>query len=778
MNFWKHNLRYSTMAGRAVFVTILAVFQITALSAQGWVQNGAQVVVNQGAYVVLKGNNCNFLAQRNSKFTFKGVGYLLVAGNFTNNTSSPLFTTNWGEVTLNGTTQQSIGGNGITAFPSLYIKSTVNPKLTFTVLVGGGYNKGGNGILALYDKQLLLNSQKLIVNNKSESAITYTTGGLVSETFPTAGYGIVQWNIRTAGAGPLYRIPFQTASGQNLPFDLNVKNIGSETTDSGFVTVATYPTPTASLPNNRPLPFSVPHVRNEYGVENARRMIDRFWVITDGGYRTAPEISTQFTYLDAEHSTGTNTIKEGNMGAVRWDVYNNKWSYPVKSRVSPGNNTLLYHGGINFSGIWTLSDTTPCPFANFATFGKCEKDSVLFTDLSTVVDDTLVRWRWDYANGNTGYGDSVVAYFSPSGIYKPRLIVSAASGCSDTLYKQINILGAPKANFTLEDTCENTVVKFNSLTSPGSGFISSEYWWFGDGTTYSGKSPTHYYGSSGNPTLQYIVYNTNLCKDTVTRTLYIAPKPYASFMVKPDCEDLTFPFTNYSTAGGGNITDYAWTFGNGKRSNQRNELVTYYDSGTFPVKLIVSNSFGCKDTDDYNLRVYPRAIANFKYSPDFPEMTNPVYFNNLSGISDRWDWEFGDGYYDNTQNPIHPFAMFGIYKTTLIANNQYNCPDTFSRNIKIKSKKLYWFPNAFSPGNTEGLNDKFGMETPLIITDYNLVIYDRWGGVMFQSKDQFTKWDGRMGADLVQSGVYIYDVTFKSPEMEFMHYKGDVLVLR
>jgi hypothetical protein len=60
MNFWKHNLRYSTMAGRAVFVTILAVFQITALSAQGWVQNGAQVVVNQGAYVVLKGNNCNF----------------------------------------------------------------------------------------------------------------------------------------------------------------------------------------------------------------------------------------------------------------------------------------------------------------------------------------------------------------------------------------------------------------------------------------------------------------------------------------------------------------------------------------------------------------------------------------------------------------------------------------------------------------------------------------------------------------------------------------------
>ena len=246
MRIWKHNLWHRITAGRAVLLAISSVFQIVALSAQGWVQNGAQVVVNQGAYVVLKGNNCNFLAQRNSKFTFKGVGYLLVAGNFTNNTTSPLFTTNWGEVTLNGTTQQSIGGNGITAFPSLYIKSTVNPKLTFTVLVGGGYNKGGDGILALYDKQLLLNSQKLIINNKSESAMIYTTGGLVSETYPTAGYGIVQWNIRTAGAGPLYRIPFQTVAGQNIPFDLNVKTIGAETTDSGFVTVAT-PNPNSFL---------------------------------------------------------------------------------------------------------------------------------------------------------------------------------------------------------------------------------------------------------------------------------------------------------------------------------------------------------------------------------------------------------------------------------------------------------------------------------------------------------------------------------------------------
>lgn len=756
----------------------IAVVLPVASMAQGWVQNGAQVVVNQGAYVVINGTKGNLFAQGTSKFIIKGDAYLHIAGNVTNNSIGAFFTTNNGEVVLNGTTQQIIGGSSITAFPSLHLKSAVNPKLSFTILVGGGFNKGGTGVLALYNRQLLLNSQKLIINNRSEMAMTYTTGGIVSESYPTAGYGVVQWNIRAAGAGPMYTIPFQTVAGTDIPVNLNIKNIGTQTADSGFVSVATYPTPTTALPNNRPMPFGVPNLRNEYGVENARRMLDRFWIINDGGYATAPEISTEFNYLDPEHTSGTNTIKEANMGAINWNTTTNKWNYPVRSRVDASKNSLLLHAGVNFSGIWTLSDTTPCPTAKFVNFGQCEKDSVLFVDKSSVVDDTLIRWQWNFANGNSATGDSAVGYFSPSGLYKPRLIVTAASGCADTFYKQISILGAPQANFVLEDTCENTVVKFKSLTSPGSGFIANEFWWFGDGKTFTGKSPNHYYGSSGNPTVQYIVYNTNLCKDTVVRTLYIAPKPYANFMVSPDCEDLTFPFTNFSTPGAGSIVNYNWDFGNGRRSGQRNENVTYYDSGTYPVRLIVTNSFDCKDTSNFNLRVYPRAIANFDYSPDFPEMTNPVNFTNLSQISNKWDWDFGDTYYDNSFNPVHTYAMYGTYAVTLLANNQYDCPDTLTKNIKIKSKKLYWFPNAFTPNNTEGLNDKFGLETPLVVTQFNMNIYNRWGQIIFSSQDQYKKWDGKVEGKLVPIDVYIYDVTFKTPEMEIMHYKGDILMLR
>lgn len=752
-------------------------FIASCLFGQGWVHNGATVVVNNGIFIVLDGINGHYKAQSNASFFLKGDVVIQLKGNWINNSSGGIFATNDGKIVLNGASQ-SFQGSAMTAFPALDLKCSANPSLQSTILVGGGQAGGGIGKLSLNDKQLLLNGKRLIINNRSESATTRSTGGIVSETFPALGYGEVQWNIRTGGAGPLYRIPFQTIGGVDIPFDYNIKNTGLQTKDSGFITISTYTTPTVSLPNNRPLPFGVPHARNEFATENARRMIDRFWVIADGGYTNKPEISLEFTYADAEHNSGTNTIKEVNMGAISWNAVSNKWNYPPKSKVNTAKNTLLLHAGQNFSGIWTFSEGTPCPIANFSTVGSCEKDSVLFADKSSVVDDTLIRWIWAYGNGNAGFGDSSVGYFSPAGIYKTRLIVIAASGCADTTFKNVNVLGAPQANIAIDDSCENTSVKFTSFTSPGSGFISKEYWWFGDGSTAIGKSASHYYGTSGLPQIKYIVYNSNLCKDTIERTLYIANKPFVYFSVKPDCEDLIFPFTNSSTAGAGTISSYNWDFGNGRRSGNRDENVVFYDSGTFKTKLIVMNSFGCRDTSEVSLRVFPRAIASYTYSPFDPKMLSPVQFNNNSKLSNNWNWDFGDGYFDLSFSPSHIYNMYGPYDVSLIANNDYNCADTFTVNIRVKSKPMFWFPTAFSPQNTEGLNDQFGLFSILTVSNYKLRIYNRYGQLLFETTNPTVLWDGKVNGELCQGGSYVYDAIFKNPENELQHFSGDVTLLR
>jgi gliding motility-associated-like protein len=159
-------------------------------------------------------------------------------------------------------------------------------------------------------------------------------------------------------------------------------------------------------------------------------------------------------------------------------------------------------------------------------------------------------------------------------------------------------------------------------------------------------------------------------------------------------------------------------------------------------------------------------------------MTENVAFTNNSKIDTKWSWDFGDGYYDLVRDPQHIYKMYGNYNITLIADNQYGCPDTMTKSIKVKSIPLYWFPTAFTPKNSDGTNDYFGLYSPLTVSNYKLIIYNRYGQQIFEAKDQSALWDGFVNGELCQSGVYIYDATFKNPENELQHFSGSVTLLR
>ncbi len=91
---------------------------------------------------------------------------------------------------------------------------------------------------------------------------------------------------------------------------------------------------------------------------------------------------------------------------------------------------------------------------------------------------------------------------------------------------------------------------------------------------------------------------------------------------------------------------------------------------------------------------------------------------------------------------------------------------------------MYWFPNAFTPANSEDRNDEFGLVTPLRITEFEFSIYNRWGQLVFLSNDPNEKWDGSYNGVMCQPGQYIYQATFKNPEKEIQVYKGTVNLLK
>lgn len=315
-------------------------------AAQLFTDDGVAITVQTGAQLTVKGD-----VLVTSGATFTNAGTIDLTGDITNNSGTGLFTATPGLVVMNGTAQ-SIVGSSVSAFDGLDLQCA-SLTLQQDAIVGGTYPSPA-GVLALNDAIVQLNSKRLVVNNGTVTAITRTTGQLVSETDPLTGYGEVEWNIGT-GTGA-YVVPFGTGAAY-LPVSANITTSG---TGPGSLVFATYPTDPFASPNNRPLPAGLSALTNMGGAENAPNVLDRFWPITASGYTTAPSAAATFTYRDSEWNTGTNTIMEAALQAQRFN--GSVWSFPPSGTVNTLANSVTTSVTNAFDQVWALvQSSTPLP---------------------------------------------------------------------------------------------------------------------------------------------------------------------------------------------------------------------------------------------------------------------------------------------------------------------------------------------------------------------------------------------------------------------------------
>ncbi len=88
-------------------------------------------------------------------------------------------------------------------------------------------------------------------------------------------------------------------------------------------------------------------------------------------------------------------------------------------------------------------------------------------------------------------------------------------------------------------------------------------------------------------------------------------------------------------------------------------------------------------------------------------------------------------------------------------------------------------PNVFTP-NADGLNDQFYPVISCKFDEYHIVIFNRWGKLIFESFDQYEKWNGKYQNNEVPDGVYFYLITYKhllTSELE-QYRSGNVTVFR
>ena len=118
----------------------------------------------------------------------------------------------------------------------------------------------------------------------------------------------------------------------------------------------------------------------------------------------------------------------------------------------------------------------------------------------------------------------------------------------------------------------------------------------------------------------------------------------------------------------------------------------------------------------------------------------------------------------------------------LAIENEFGCVDTIHDSIFVKYESTFWVPKAFSPDGDD-LNDIFipkGTGNQLDFRDYQMVIYDRWGGEVFRTRDVNEGWNGGQdnSSDLVAAGAYVYYIRYQQFNGIVKHLRGTVTVYR
>lgn len=419
----------------------------------------------------------------------------------------------------------------------------------------------------------------------------------------------------------------------------------------------------------------------------------------------------------------------------------------------------------------TVSMNGTGPFSVLWSFGDGTSDST-----QTNISGTSSTLFHVYPNNNT--------------INTLSVTVTDANGCDTTVTRQVRILApVPNFNVTAADSCGYTVGSFQSNSTT---FINQWNW--------SIFGPFNYNGISAlpNPQFQYTTpgwYGGTLtvtnpgCTRTYTEdSLFLVPGPLAFFTYLPDtgCSPITINFN--STIVNGSYDFIRWDFGDGTTAETQSPgtsiTYTYYQDGTyFPRALIAYTTSGrqclVNDTNLTGADIIVNTLLSVDATPDLISTASGSRDTLSAVVTDPgnnppytylWNAGPGTGQFD----PIGGVGSLVQYTAgnnndyvvvTVRDNNGCQAYDTIFVELKPCDTSLDSIPNVFTPDN-DGRNDTYYITNLCTTDNFRIVIYNRWGKIIYESDDPFFRWDGRTtGGTEASDGTYYYILTLKSKEL-------------
>lgn len=452
------------------------------------------------------------------------------------------------------------------------------------------------------------------------------------------------------------------------------------------------------------------HIYNKKGVYNVSLVAESSYgckdtVFTDVLIKENPSVS--FSLNPGEEAckgqtlifSGSASISSGTISSYLWKFGDSSTATTLSANHSYsdfGKYTVVFYAfsdnGCKDSVVREINIYNQ-PQADFSYSATCEKNNVLFTDLSkTVNSGTISNWSWDFTNNGNyeSYAQNPSAVYDTAGNYNVKLKIKSQYGCFDSIIKTISIQPKPVVSFTVsKDTfCQNETVTFTN----NSTYSDSCIWNFNDNGlleyTKGNSSISHHFAKSGSLNVVLKAISQYGCETSDSLKVTVNPLPDAEFISSADsgCAPLTVSFSNLST----NSDSFFW-YVNGTLSSTSSTLSpkTFTNpNDSFTVSLITKNKFNCKaDTASRNFYTFKNPVPSF--SANIKKGCGPltVKFINNSQNANYYIWHFGDGTSSTDSDPQHTFQPSSsndtFYVVVMKAYSSISCIDSATDTIYV-----------------------------------------------------------------------------------------------
>ncbi|MBL7871543.1 MAG: gliding motility-associated C-terminal domain-containing protein [Cyclobacteriaceae bacterium] len=356
-------------------------------------------------------------------------------------------------------------------------------------------------------------------------------------------------------------------------------------------------------------------------------------------------------------------------------------------------------------------------------------------------------------------------------------VTATGAGCPSTQSTTVNVPGTIAASFTQSNACADQVI----LTAQPSGNFT--YRWFRNGVQQGlGQSIALTTADNGVSYEVEVVSTLNGCVVRSAPTVVeVSGLITAAVTGTPACDDGN-PFTLAATTNATGVA-YAWFLNNVSISGATTAVINQTSAGIYKVEITKGTC-----TTPAQIQVIKAPLPRGGL-PDRVIICNDPNNNDPStasidlnpGVFDSYNW-FKNQVTLNYTLQILNADSEGLYEVDL--TNSFGCVSRDQTEVLNDCVPKIVAPNAFRPTSAVGTNQNFFVYSFFITDNFQILIYNRWGELIFTSNDRNFKWNGGYDNNPgrpAPAGTYAYVVKYVSsfrPQRGIQEQRGGVALIR